>query len=374
MQELKSVYSKEELLNNAVELLKKLIEIPSFSKDEFNTSVEIEGFFERHHIPTKRFKNNIWAVNKNFDVFKPSILLNTHHDTVKPNKAYTMDPFVPVEKDGKLFGLGSNDAGASLVSMAQVFLHFYEQENLAYNLVIALTAEEEISGFDGIEALYPQLPNVELAIVGEPTQMNLAIAEKGLLVIDGEMKGTASHAAHPNPDNSIVKCMKDLQQILDFRFPKVSEYLGEVKITLSGIHAGVQHNVVPESCSFTLDVRVTDEYSNREAFEIIQSRMESALTARSFRLNSSKISMDHPFVQAGLEIGRTTYGSPTSSDQAIIPCTSVKLGPGDSTRSHTADEFVFIDEIAEGIDIYIRILEKVLYSTEQKLSEPQSGI
>ncbi|HAO27152.1 MAG TPA: acetylornithine deacetylase, partial [Chryseobacterium indologenes] len=219
MQELKSVYNKEELLNNAVGLLKNLIEIPSFSKDEFNTSVEIENFFKKHQIPTKRFKNNIWAVNKNFDVFKPSVLLNTHHDTVKPNKAYTLDPFVPVEKDGKLYGLGSNDAGASLVSMAQVFLHFYHKEDLQYNLVIALTAEEEISGFDGIEALFPQLPNVELAIVGEPTQMNLAIAEKGLLVIDGEMKGTPSHAAHPNDDNSIVKCMQDLQNILNFKFP-----------------------------------------------------------------------------------------------------------------------------------------------------------
>ncbi|WP_292011187.1 M20 family metallo-hydrolase [Chryseobacterium sp.] len=360
MKELKSVYSLEELKSNAVELLKKLIEIPSFSKDEYNTSVEIESFFTKHQIPTKRFKNNIWAVNKHFDEAKPSLLLNTHHDTVKPNKAYTLDPFVAIEKEGKLFGLGSNDAGASLVSLAQTFLHFYEAEDLQYNLVIALTAEEEISGLNGIEALFPQLPNVVLAVVGEPTQMNLAIAEKGLLVIDGEMKGTPSHAAHPNDDNSIVKCMEDLHHILSFKFPKVSDYLGEVKVTLSGIHAGVQHNVVPESCTFTLDVRVTDEYSNKEAFEIIQSQMKSNLTARSFRLNSSKIEMDHPFVQAGIAVGRTTYGSPTSSDQAIIPCTSVKIGPGDSRRSHTADEFIFIDEIGEGIEIYIKILEKVL--------------
>ncbi|WP_419868043.1 M20 family metallo-hydrolase [Chryseobacterium sp. CT-SW4] len=360
MKELKSAYSLEELKNNAIELLKKLIEIPSFSKDEYNTSVEIESFFAKHQIPVKRFKNNIWAVNKHFDETKPSILLNTHHDTVKPNKAYTLDPFLAIEKEGKLYGLGSNDAGGSLVSLAQTFLHFYKAEDLKYNLVIALTAEEEISGLNGIEALFPQLPNVVLAIVGEPTQMNLAIAEKGLLVIDGEMKGTPSHAAHPNNDNSIVKCMDDLQHILNFKFPKVSDYLGEVKITLSGIHAGVQHNVVPESCTFTLDVRVTDEYSNKEAFEIIRSEMKSTLKARSFRLNSSKIEMDHPFVQAGIAIGRTTYGSPTSSDQAIIPCTSVKIGPGDSRRSHTADEFIFIDEIEEGIDIYIRILEKVL--------------
>ena len=360
MQELKSVYSKEELLNNAIELLKKLIEIPSFSKDEFNTSVEIENFFKKHQIPTKRFKNNIWAVNKNFDVFKPSILLNTHHDTVKPNKAYTLDPFLPIEKDGKLFGLGSNDAGASLVAMVQTFLYFYEAEDLTHNLVIALTAEEEISGLDGIEALFPQLPNVELAIVGEPTKMNLAIAEKGLLVIDGEMTGTPSHAAHPNNDNAIVKCMQDLQNILNFKFPKISDYLGEVKVTLSVINAGTQHNVVPEKCNFTFDVRVTDEYTNREVFEIIQSQMKSKLTPRSFRLNSSKIEVTHPFVQAGLALGRTTYGSPTSSDQAIIPCTSVKLGVGDSLRSHTADEFVYIDEIREGIDICIKILEKIL--------------
>ncbi len=360
MQELKSVYSKEELLTHAVELLKKLIQIPSFSTDEFNTSLEIEKFFTKHQIPTKRFKNNIWAVNKNFDPLKTSILLNTHHDTVKPNKAYTLDPFLPIEKDGKLFGLGSNDAGASLVSMVQVFLHFYAEDNLKYNLVIALTAEEEISGFDGIEALFPQLPKIGFAVVGEPTRMNLAIAEKGLLVIDGEMKGTASHAAHPNNDNPIVKCMEDLQHILNFKFPNVSDHLGAVKITLSGIHAGVQHNVVPEACKFTLDVRVTDRYSNKEAFEIISSEMKSELTARSFRLNSSKIGIDHPFVQAGLEIGRTTYGSPTSSDQAIIPCTSVKIGPGDSTRSHTADEFIYINEIEEGIEIYIQMLEKVL--------------
>lgn len=360
MQELKSVYNKEELFNNAIELLKNLIEIPSFSKDEYNTSVEIENFFKKYQVPTERFKNNIWAVNKYFDEAKPSVLLNTHHDTVKPNKAYTLDPFLAIEKEGKLYGLGSNDAGASLVSMAQVFLHFYEREDLKYNLVIALTAEEEISGFDGIEALFPQLPNVDFAIVGEPTQMNLAIAEKGLLVIDGEMKGTPSHAAHPNNDNALVKCLEDLQRIVNFKFSKVSDHLGEVKITLSGIQAGVQHNVVPEACQFTLDVRVTDQYTNQEAFEIIQSEMKSHLTARSFRLNSSKIELDHPFVQAGVAIGRTTYGSPTSSDQAIIPCTSVKIGPGDSRRSHTADEFIELNEIKEGIEIYIQILERVL--------------
>lgn len=311
--------------------------------------------FKKHQIPTKRIKNNIWAVNKNFDVFKLSILLNMCHDTVKPNKASTLDPFLPIEKDGKLFGLGSNDAGAYLYSMAQVFLHFFVQEDLKYNLVISLTAEEEILGFDGIEALFPQLPNIEFAIVGEPTQMSLTIAEKGLLVIDGEMKGTPSHATHPNHDNSIVNCMEDFQNILNFKFPKISDYLGEVKVTLSGIHDEVLNNVLSESCTFISDIRVTDEYSNKETFEIIQLQMKSTLTGRSFILNASKIEMDHLFVQACLEIGRTTYDSPTSSDQAIIPCTSLKIGAGDSRRSHTADGFILIEEIAGGIEVYIRI-------------------
>lgn len=356
----KSVYNTTELLDNATKLLKKLIATPSLSKDEYDVSLVIESFFKEKNITINRFKNNIWATNKHFDEAKPSILLNTHHDTVKPNKAYTLDPFIPVEKEGKIFGLGSNDAGASLVTMAQVFLHFYEAENLSHNLIIALTAEEEISGLDGIEALFPQLPKIDLAIVGEPTKMNLAIAEKGLLVIDGEMIGTASHAAHPNDDNAIEKCMADLQHILNYKFPKISDYLGEVKVTLSVINAGTQHNVVPEKCNFTLDVRVTDAYTNQEVFDIIQSEMKSTLTPRSFRLNSSKIDIGHPLVQAGIALGRTTYGSPTSSDQAIIPCTSVKIGPGDSLRSHTADEFIYIQELKEGIEIYINILEKVL--------------
>lgn len=356
----KSVYNTTELLDNATKLLKKLIATPSLSRDEYDVSLVIESFFKEKNIAVNRFKNNIWATNKYFDEAKPSILLNTHHDTVKPNKAYTLDPFIPVEKEGKIFGLGSNDAGASLVTMAQVFLHFYETENLSHNLIIALTAEEEISGLDGIEALFPMLPKIDLAIVGEPTKMNLAIAEKGLLVIDGEMTGTASHAAHPNNDNAIVKCMADLQHILNYKFSKISDYLGEVKVTLSVINAGTQHNVVPEKCNFTLDVRVTDAYSNQEVFDIIQSEMQSHLTPRSFRLNSSKIDVNHPLVQAGVVLGRTTYGSPTSSDQAIIPCTSVKIGPGDSLRSHTADEFIYIQELKDGIDIYINILEKVL--------------
>lgn len=360
IKEQKSKYNKDELYQNAVKLLKKMIATPSLSKEEYDVSLVIESFFHDRNIPTNRLKNNIWAVNKYFDPEKPSILLNTHHDTVKPNKAYTLDPFVPVEKNGKLYGLGSNDAGASLVTLTQTFLHFYEEQNLTHNLIIALTAEEEISGVNGIELLFKDLPNVQLAIVGEPTKMNLAIAERGLLVIDGEMQGTASHAAHPNTNNAIEKCMKDLQHILDFKFPKVSQHLGEVKVTLSVINAGSQHNVVPDKCNFTLDVRVTDVYTNEEVFNIIQSQMKSKLTPRSFRLNSSSIPVDHPFVKAGIAVGRETYASPTSSDQAIIPCTSVKIGPGDSLRSHTADEFIYLNELEEGIDLYIKILDEVL--------------
>lgn len=358
--EQKFVDNSDQYTASATKLLKKIIATPSLSRNEYDVSLVIEAFFKENNIITQRFKNNIWAINQYFDPQKPTILLNTHHDTVKPNKSYTLDPFIPVEKDGKIFGLGSNDAGGCLVTMIQVFLHFYSEENLSHNLLIALTAEEEISGINGIEALFPQLPKIDFAIVGEPTQMQLAVAEKGLLVIDGEMVGTASHAAHINNDNAIVKCMADLQHILHYKFAKTSEYLGEVKVTLSVINAGTQHNVVPEKCTFTLDVRVTDAYTNREVFAVIQSEMQSQLTARSFRLNSSKIDINHPFVQAGLSVGRTTYGSPTSSDQAIIPCQSVKLGPGDSLRSHTADEFIYISEIREAINIYINILNKIM--------------
>ncbi|AWM12679.1 acetylornithine deacetylase [Flavobacterium sediminis] len=348
------------LYQNALDLLKKLIATQSFSKEEDQTALLIEDFFKQHQIPYHREQNNIWAYNKFYDKSKPTILLNSHHDTVKPNKSYTLNPFEPIEKDGKLFGLGSNDAGGALVSLLATFVYFYDKENLNYNLVMTATAEEEISGVNGVESIYSKLGAIEFAIVGEPTEMHLAIAEKGLLVLDCLAKGTPSHAAHPNNDNALLNAVDDILWFRSYSFPKKSELLGEVKMTVTVIHAGEQHNVVPDKCQFTVDVRTTENYSNTEVYEIIQQHVKSEATPRSLRLNSSSIPLEHPFVQAGITYGRKTYGSPTSSDQAVIPCASLKMGPGLSTRSHSADEYIFLDEIKDGISIYINILSKIL--------------
>lgn len=348
------------LFESAYELLKTLISIPSFSKSEDKTADCIEKFFATYNILTNREMNNIWAFNQFYDVSKPTILLNSHHDTVKPNASYTLNPFEAIEKDGKLYGLGSNDAGGCLVSLIATFLYFYNQENLKYNLVLAATAEEEISGFNGIESIFKKLGPIDFAIVGEPTEMNLAIAEKGLLVLDCVAKGTSSHAAHPNHDNAILNALDDIQWFNTYKFDKVSDLLGEVKMTVTIINSGSQHNVVPDSCQFTVDVRTTEMYSNTEIFDIIQQNIRSKVTPRSLRLNSSSIPLSHPFVQAGLKMGRTYYGSPTSSDQAVIPCPSLKMGPGLSTRSHSSDEFIYIQEIKEAIQIYNSVLTQIL--------------
>jgi len=344
----------------AIALLKQLIATPSFSGEEDGTAALIEQFLKDHGVEVNRYKNNVWAVNKYFDPAKPTILLNSHHDTVKPNKAYTIDPFDPVEKDGKIYGLGSNDAGASVVSLLSTFLHFYERPDMAYNLLVAITAEEESSGPNGLNGLLPHLPEIDFAIVGEPTQMHLAIAEKGLLVLDVTAHGKPGHAAHTNTVNPIYKALDDIQWFRTYRFEKVSPLLGEVKMSVTQIEAGTQHNVVPAECRFVVDVRVNDLYTNREVLEIIRQHVQSDVQPRSLRLNSSSIDPAHPFVKAGVSLGRNTYGSPTLSDQAVLSCPSVKLGPGDSTRSHQADEYIYRDEIAEGIDLYIRMLEQIL--------------
>ena len=349
-----------ELYETALSLLKKLIATPSFSKSEDKTAAIIEDFFKSHEIPTHRSMNNIWAYNKYYDASKPTILLNSHHDTVKPNTGYTLDPFEPIEKDGKLFGLGSNDAGGPLVSLICAFLYFYEKENLNYNIIMTASAEEEISGVNGVESIYKELGKIDFAIIGEPTEMKLAIAEKGLLVLDCEASGTSSHAAHPNDDNAILNAIKDIRWFTEYKFDKVSPILGEVKMTPTIINSGSQHNVVPNSCSFTVDVRTNELYSNEEVYNLVQENVNSKVTARSLRLNSSSIPMDHPYVKAGLNIGRTYYGSPTSSDQAVIPCPSLKVGPGLSTRSHSSDEFIYLDEIKEAIQIHISILTQIL--------------
>ncbi|TGV03540.1 M20 family metallo-hydrolase [Flavivirga rizhaonensis] len=353
--------TQQELTNDAISLLKKLIETQSFSSEEDQTALHIEDWFKRYEIDYKRTQNNVWAINKYFDESKPTLLLNSHHDTVKPNSAYTKDPFKAIVEDGKLYGLGSNDAGGCLVSLMATFTHFYNQKDLKYNLVIVASAEEESSGPNGLNSMLAIIPKVDVAIVGEPTLMNLAIAEKGLVVFDAVVSGTPSHAAHPNDDNVLYNVIDVLQWFKDFKFEKGSEALGDVKLTVTQINAGKQHNAVPAHLDLVIDVRVNDAYSNAEIAEILQEQSPCTnITPRSLRLNSSSIPVDHDLVKAGIAIGRTTYGSPTLSDQAVLSCPSLKLGPGDSTRSHSADEFIYVNEIEEGVKIYIELLEKVL--------------
>ena len=345
----------------AVELLQKLIATPSFSMEEDKTAGIIEDFFSKKNIPTNRLLNNVWAVNKYFDETRPTILLNSHHDTVKPNPQCTKDPFSPIVEDGKLFGLGSNDAGGCLVSLIEAFCHFYEMEKLEYNLVIAATAEEEISGKNGIESVLSSLPEIDFAIVGEPTLTNLAIAEKGLLVLDCTATGKAGHAAREEGENAIYKAMADIQWFQNFQFPKISETLGPIKMSVTSINTeNKAHNVVPAACSFIVDIRVTDAYTHEEILETIKQHVQSEIKPRSMRLRSSKIDKDHPLVVAGTKLGKQTYGSPTTSDGALIPAPVLKCGPGDSARSHTADEFIYLKEIEEGISTYIKILEQVV--------------
>ena len=364
---------QKKLTEQAIELLKKLIATQSFSMEEDGTAAHIENWFTAHEIPFKRTKNNVWAVNKHFDESKPTLLLNSHHDTVQPNNGYTRDPFDPHVEDDKLYGLGSNDAGGCLVSLIATFTHFYDQKDLNYNVVLVASAEEEINSVNGLKSMLPIIPKIDVAIVGEPTLMQLAVAEKGLVVFDAVVKGTPSHAAHPNDDNAIYKSIPVLQWFRDFRFEKVSEVLGEVKMTVTQISAGKQHNAVPAEVDLVIDVRVNDRYTNKEIEERLQAEAPcDEIIPRSLRLNSSSIPMDHALVKAGIALGRKTYGSPTMSDQASLTCPSLKLGPGDSTRSHSADEFIYVNEIEEGIDIYIRLLSKILapHSTnsgEQKL-------
>ena len=364
----------QQLYIDAVELLKQLIATPSFSKEEDKTADIIEAFLQDRHIITNRVLNNVWAVNTYFDPAKPTILLNSHHDTVKPNPQYTKNPFTPVVEDGKLFGLGSNDAGGCVVSLISTFLYFHKQKDITYNLVLAATAEEEISGRNGIEALlkdeaFQQVTQNLIkfpfrggtAIVGEPTAMNLAIAEKGLLVLDCVAYGKAGHAAREEGENAIYKAIKDIEWFQNYRFQKISEWLGPVKMSVTAIQTENRaHNIVPSQCHFIVDVRVTDEYTHEEVLATIQQNVVSEVKPRSMRMRSTKIDVDHPIVQAGIEIGKTCYGSPTSSDKALLPFPALKWGPGDSARSHTADEFIYLTEIEKGIEDYVKMLERIM--------------
>ena len=348
------------LSEKAIALLHDLISIQSFSSEEDKTAARVGQWFKDHNIPFEQQDYNVYAFNKAFDQSKPTLLLNSHHDTVKPNSAYTKDPFHPHVEDGKLYGLGSNDAGGALVSLIALFTHYYDHPNPKYNLILAATAEEESSGPKGLNSLLPTLPPIDVAIVGEPTLMQLAIAEKGLVVFDGKVEGTASHAAHPNADNPILKLPEVLHWLSEVNFEKESDVLGPVKLTVTQVNAGKQHNVVPAAVDLVIDVRVNDCYSNAEIAAMLQKDAPLIMTPRSLSLNSSSIPAEHPLVQAGIELGRSTYGSPTLSDQAKLSCPSLKLGPGDSTRSHTANEFIYVNEIEEGIDLYIQLLKKIL--------------
>ncbi|WP_299579553.1 M20 family metallo-hydrolase [uncultured Sunxiuqinia sp.] len=342
-----------------IDLLRKLIQTQSFSKEEEPAAGLIRATLTAKGIAFQTKNNNTWARNHSWKEGLPVILLNSHVDTVRPAKNWTKDPF-GAELDGDcLYGLGSNDAGASLVTLLAVFVHFNEQENLPFNLIYAASAEEEISGPNGMASLIEELGQVDLAIVGEPTQMQMAIAEKGLMVLDCTAYGKAGHAARNEGVNALYKALDDIRLLRDYRFEKVSEVLGEVKLSVTQINAGSQHNVVPDQCSFVIDVRTNEYYSNQETFELVDQLIESEVKARSFRLNSSGIAVDHPLVRRGQELGLTYYGSPTTSDQAVMPFQSIKIGPGDSARSHTADEYILVSEMEEGFRIYQALLDGV---------------
>jgi acetylornithine deacetylase len=358
---------KEKLILEAISLLKSLIKTPSFSSEEHHTALLIESWFQDSDISFNRTNNNIWAINKYFDETKPTLLLNSHHDTVRPNNGYTKDPFDPIINAGKLYGLGSNDAGGCLVSLLATFSFFYHHKNLKYNLVMVASAEEESSGENGLNSMLSIIPEISVAIIGEPTLMQLAIAEKGLIVFDAKVIGTPGHAAHKNDDNAIYNSIEVLKWFQEYKFEKHSESLGDVKMTVTQIQAGKQHNAIPSEVTLVVDVRVNDRYSNKEIAEILENESPcSSIVPRSLRLNSSSISVEHDLIKAGLELGRKTYGSPTLSDQSVLSCPSLKLGPGDSTRSHTADEFIYLKEIEEGITLYIKLLEKTLIDTKDE--------
>ena len=357
--------TKKELSDKAIELLQKLIATPSFSTEEEQTATCIQQWLDEYGIPHRRSGNNIIAQNRYYDVNKPTLLLNSHHDTVKPNAGYTRDPFTPEIIDGKLYGLGSNDAGGPLVSLMATFAYFYEAAELSHNVILVASGEEENSGPNGLRKVITEIPSIDVAIVGEPTLMQLAIAEKGLVVFDATVNGISSHAAHQNQDNPIYKCIDVLEWFKEYKFDKVSETLGPVKATVTQINAGSEHNVVPAQVDLVVDVRVNDKYSNQQIAEILEREAPCKMKARSLRHQSSSIDPEHPLVQAGKKLGRDTYGSPTLSDQAVLTCPSLKLGPGDSTRSHTANEYIYVAEILEGISIYIDMLEEFLKTSNK---------
>lgn len=345
----------EFLTQEAVELLQELIRVPSTSREENQAADLLEGFLLGNGLETARDGNNLWCMAPSYDYQKPTLLLNSHIDTVKPVSTWKRDPFTPTLEKGRLYGLGSNDAGASLVSLLQVFREL-SKENQPYNLIFLASAEEEVSGKNGIESILPQLPPIQVALVGEPTEMQPAVAEKGLMVLDVTAYGKSGHAARNEGVNAIYKALDDIQWFRDYQFPEQSDLLGPVKMSVTVIQAGTQHNVVPDECHFVVDVRSNEKYSNEEIYDTICRHIKSEAKARSFRLNSSSISLDHPIIRQAVKMGKKPFGSPTLSDQALMKFPSLKMGPGHSSRSHTADEYIEIKEIREAIQTYFELL------------------
>ena len=350
----------DELYYCAVDLLKELISLPSVSRDEGRAADAVGSFLELHGCKVCRSGNNVWAVAEGYSAGRPTLMLNSHIDTVRPVAGWRHDPFVPEEDgDGRIFGLGSNDAGASLVSLIAAFLILSSRKQ-SYNLVFLASCEEEVSGKGGIESVLPLLPLVDFAVVGEPTAMRPAVAEKGLLVLDGTITGVSGHAAREEGVNAIYKAVDVIASLRDLRLPLVSEYLGPVKISVTQIEAGTQHNVVPDLCKIVADVRTTDAYTNEQTLQLIRDAVPGCnFEPRSLRLRPSSVPVNHPVVRRLVFAGKEPFGSPTLSDQALMPFLSVKCGPGDSARSHTADEYIYIDEIREAIQLYVTVLDGV---------------
>lgn len=351
---------QSEIRIETIELLKKLISVPSYSKEEDKAADIIRKFLKSKKIAFDTKFNNTWTKNKHFNFLKPTILLNSHIDTVKPVNGWVKDPFGASVEDNKLYGLGSNDAGAALISLLATFLHYYESEDLKYNLIFAATSEEEISGKNGIEQIEEVTNACEFAIIGEPTEMKMAVAEKGLMVLDAEVKGKSGHAARNEGLNAIYLAMVDVQWFQNYQFKKINPILGPVKLTVSMIHAGTQHNVVPDTCKYVVDVRTIPEYSSQQLLEIIRDNVKAEIKPRSQHLMPSQIDKEHIIVKAAEKLNIETFGSSTLSDQALLKIPSVKIGPGKSERSHTADEFVHLQEIEDGLKIYTKLLEQIL--------------
>ena len=347
----------ELLCQDAVDLLVRLIETPRTSRNETQAADVLENVMHNDYgLDVRRDGNNIWTIAGDYLEERQTLLLNAHIDTVKPSDTWTHDPYKATIEDDRIYGLGSNDDGASLVTLLQVF-RVLSAKNRSYNLIFLASCEEEVSGKNGIGHALTLLPHIDAALVGEPTGMQPAIAEKGLMVLDFTAHGRSGHAARDEGNNAIYHAIDDINWLRSYQFPKISPTLGPVKMTVTVINAGSQHNVVPDTCTFTADIRSNELYSNTEILDFIKSHVKSDVQPRSTRLMSSRIDETHPMLQRAMQMDLKPFGSPTLSDQALLRCPSMKMGPGQSCRSHSADEFVCLSEIRQALDIYVRLLD-----------------